>query len=260
MHIIKLSFPHGLGDTCHFLTILKLYEKRGYRFAIRYDLWLDKLFRLAGIPFATSVTTWHPFNHPWQFNKVSQTAVCCYNKIAGNIPSRPLPWLDNSVQDLWEELRQPPPFTLQPEERFINEARAVLSPLPRPWILLHGKGKSLPEQKNIPDALYNQLKSNPHVYCLDGARRSFEALEGLLCVADGLIGIDSGVLALARFCGIKVVGLFFDLHPCAVCLPNPNATFFTPVSACNKNLPSYWNLQEYSELSAEQIMDRWKIE
>lgn len=148
---LRLWFDHGLGDVAHWVHLLELYKRRGYNVGCHFDKNKAACFEIAGVP-------WIPLKdahyHQWPylpgFNQPSPQNDWSGNKIALNFGFHPLPRLDSSREELWDELcsiRLSFESILTPE--LLQEAESFLGHLPRPIVLVHPQGTNMPDLKNI---------------------------------------------------------------------------------------------------------------
>jgi hypothetical protein len=129
-----------------------------------------------------------------------------------------------------------------------EDCRRWLDGLPRPVILIHGKGTNFAAAKNLPDQQYAELvarlldETGAGIVLLDWDNRDpywphsrvrhlkrhfghidLPHLLGLMCEAGLLIGIDSGPYHFAAFQpDLPVIGYFRSHYPSAVSLPRRN--------------------------------------
>jgi hypothetical protein len=167
--------------------------------------------------------------HPWLYARpvIRPNNPTEGSKNGHNLSKPPLPFI-GKPEDLWPEylavdLHGQAKALVAPEtwERIGNQ----LASLPRPLILIHAKGITNPQEKNLPDELVtdlvNQLPGTPLV--MDWNCGTSWTLEELFCayeLADFLIGIDSGPGHFARFTTIPALQIWDgNLHPRRFALP-----------------------------------------
>jgi hypothetical protein len=72
-----------------------------------------------------------------------------------------------------------------------------------------------------------------------------------------MIGVDSGPFHVASLTSVKALGVFRSLHPCRVCLPNPNAAYLATGSEQSQweSRADKWHIETYAgpEPTADDI-------
>lgn len=246
--MLKVNFPHGLGDCIHFAHQLPLYTRRGHRILVSCVPDKQIVFAASGVSVSsdtadTITVPWHEglcpnaearWNNAWRWSKAAR-----------NISVPPLPEI-GTPQDLWDEYCQVglnifPHLPIEAP----HSITTWLSRLSRPIILLHTHGHSYTPRKNFEAEqcwhLYRSLlqETNGTLILLDWENRvprlSHERVRHLtddwgpidtaqllvlLGQADLIIGIDSGPLHAARLTNTPSIGVWMnDSSPPTWCLP-----------------------------------------
>lgn len=239
-----IKFFHGLGDCVYFAHSLPLYTKRGHKLIVRCRPDKQILYKPTGLEIVTTSQNdvqHHPWKHP---TRTDQLHPWSNNKAAMNLSRKPMPDIGNP-DELWDEYRS---IQLDIEPFLSDKSRAevsqLISGLPRPLILLHTMGNSLPKRKNLSPEItvefYQQLlnRTSGTIILLDWANRvpriknqrirhltddlrrlNTEELLTLLTMSDLLIGIDSGPLHLTRYTNTPAIGIWTHHYPSHFTLP-----------------------------------------
>ena len=247
---LKIRFnSHGLGDCVNFAHVLQLYKRRGYDVNVQGEENKLFLWQVAGVKLI-DYAVHHPWGHPWQFDDLNQPD-CLGNKVAHNLHCPEVMPEIGDRETLWPELCG---VRLSAHDLIPAKAHAevdrFLQGLPRPIICLHSRGTNWQERKALPIEtdfrltleLLERLPGS--VIILDFDRRapmvgdarckgikpawghiSLDRLCALYEHADLLIGVDSGPFHLAALTTIPALGVFRQVQPVRVCLPNSNATY-----------------------------------
>lgn len=289
---IGSHYPHGLGDCAGFAALLKLYVDHGYD--VEIDCGADKQFTFAASGVKIQHTN-HTRPHPYEYCNNGETNygdmdVWEYNKTAQIIKSSKavFPPLFGSQEECWKALCaiQMDLAPLVPQEAF-EAAQRILEGLPKPVVLIHTKGNTLGDRKNIPDDQHHDLyraiiNRGGSLLLLDWDNRvpsmnswrvrhvqqewgkiDVPTLVSLIDQADAITGIDSGPTHLARWTQTPVIGLWHT-HPCypgAYALPNPRQVNIVRKEwshAANlKSMCSYNIIEDDSKrgLTAELVAD-----
>ena len=255
MNEVRIRFPHGLGDCANFAQQVPMYRARGYD--VRVDCDPDKafVFRSAGAvveaqPAARAHDWWDVWLEPgeapgraWEYCKPLRGAVD---------EGHPVPRLAADPEAVYAEYAA---TRVDAAAHLSNDARdvaaAFLAGLPRPLVLLHAKGNTGKDKKDMPDGMPERLaaglvNAGCGVVFLEWDRRvagfnsakvkhaglhwrregangpSVEDLVALIDAADLLVGVDSGPLHLARMTRTPRVGVWFRSHPISYTLPAPD--------------------------------------
>lgn len=253
MEPIVIRFCHGLGDTAHFVHSLPLYTRRGYRFKIVCDANKLFLYTAAGVEAATDGDA---LNHPWEHAPNGcdpQTGEFWIgNKAAFNLSRPPMPDI-GLPGELWDEYCQVQcPIGPHIPEQVRRRVEGLVAELARPLVLLHPKGNTCTECKDLGDALTVGLckrlidMTDGTIVLLDWDNRvprlasyrirhsdddwgGLGTAEFLALVdsADLLVGIDSGPLHAARFTDTPALGVWTRHHPVTYALPRDRTLHVT---------------------------------
>src|SRR5690348_437038 len=103
--MLRVSFPHGLGDCVHFAHQLPLYTRRGHRIEVVCSPDKQILFAPCEVEVisdgnAAAHIPWHEGLQPGPDAKWNNAWK--WSKSARNISVAPLPYI-GSPQDLWDE-------------------------------------------------------------------------------------------------------------------------------------------------------------
>jgi len=254
---IDVSFPHGLGDCVYFAHQIPLYTSRGHRFRVQCAPDKAFLFRacegIEVIPKKVGFPA-HSWQHGPSLKSVCSSNFFYANKAACNISRNPMPNIGLIDRSLWDEfcsieikLRQ---FASAEDKALISR---MIEPLPRPIILLHTKGNTSSEAKDIDDdttvKLYLELldRTDGTLILLDWDQRvpklrhgrvrhmlddlgrlTVPQLVGLIDESDLVIGIDSGSGHVSRFTDTPTLIVWFEHHPGAFSLPRGNHAHLVP--------------------------------
>lgn len=263
--MIKIVFPHGLGDCSYFAHQLPLYVRRGHEITVVCSADKAIVFQASGVALQhylgdDPVVEWHEGG---SFDHLNPHSLWTANKATVNLSVAPMPVI-GSPAELWEELCAVE-LDLRPHipRDDWTAVRQFLARLPRPIVLLHTKGNSCQADKSLPDDTALQLYMRlldvmPGSLLLldwdnrvprlasyrvrhltdDWERISLSRLMALLHEADLLLGIDSGPLHAARFAPIPTIGMFPtpDHYPVRWCLPRGRQVNVVP-----QGFSSAWN-------------------
>ncbi len=255
---LSVAFDHGLGDCANFAHVLELYRRRGYRISVNCAD--DKAIVFAAVG-ATRLDDHHPSlqRHGWpeSFEPEAGNAELYwrYNKAAHNVSRPPLPDI-GAPESLWQELCD---VRLNVTPHVSGESRArverFLRGLPRPVVLVHSMGNTMPDRKNLPPEttleLYGRLldRTDGTLVLLDWDDRVPRLASGrvrhmsddwekvdtatliaLLQSVDLLVSVDSGPLHLARLTDVPAVGLFPTptTYPSRMALPRERSVCVVP--------------------------------
>lgn len=272
---LRIKFDrHGLGDCVHFAHALQLYRRRGYAITVQVEE--NKLFvwKVAGVNIVQGGgLPDHPYLYPGAFEDLDAPDHD-QNKVAFGLRHESMPPLAEiglTPAQAWDELCN---IRLSAHSEIPGEAHAeaerFLEGLPKPIVCLHSRGTNWHERKSLPtevafDVILKLLDQTAgSVVVLDYDERApmvgsarckgikpawghigIDRLCALFERADLMIGVDSGPFHVASLTGVKALGVHRSLHPCRVCLPNPNAIYLA-----SRSLQSHW----------ESRADRWNIE
>lgn len=265
--MIRIQFPHGLGDCTYFAHQLPLYARRGYDMSVICRPDKSILFQASGVDVV------HEFGqepavgwlHGVGLDRVTRENLWAANKAAVNLGLPPMPSI-GTPGELWKELCEVRlnlrPFIPSDDWAAVLE---FLDPLPRPIVLLHTKGNSFQSSKSLPDSVAADLclelldKMPGTVILLDWDQRvpklanyrvrhlvddwewiQVPRLMALLYEADLMMGVDSGPLHACRFTDTPAIGMFpsRDHYPVLYCLPRDLQVNIVPHDACHQ-----WNKQ-----------------
>lgn len=273
---LRLWYDHGCGDVVHWVHLLKLYQKRGYKVLCHYEHNKQFIFDCAGIPYAPMENVnYHPWLYPGDFNGPTIHGDYTGNKIFFNINTAPLPHLGKAT-DIWEEL-----LTVNLEgtgdelvtPQVHKEVEEWTKALPHPLVLIHSNGTNWPQSKDIPDGtqrdLYDILLGHGYgVIQLDWDNRSqttkhknfrhlikdfshlsLMQLYALMGKADCLVSIDSGVGHFASLCTLPNVFVCHHHYPSCITLPRAKNVYMTrdadSYKPVNQSRRDRWNIVEY---------------
>ncbi|QDV53287.1 glycosyltransferase family 9 protein [Gimesia fumaroli] len=239
-----VKFFHGLGDSVYFAHSLPLYAKRGHKLKIRCRPDKHILYKPTGLEIITTNQN-HVQRHPWKHPpRIDQLHPWSNNKAGMNLSRQPMPEI-GEPDELWDEYCAIQ-LNIEPflSDKSRAEVRLLIEELPRPLILLHTMGNSLPRRKNIsPEItveLYQQLldRTSGTIILLDWDNRvprtsnkrvrhltddlrclNTEELLTLMTMSDLLIGIDSGPLHLTRYTNTPAIGIWTHHFPSHFTLP-----------------------------------------
>lgn len=167
--------------------------------------------------------------------------------------------------DLWEELSS---IKISLTHSVSDESREIvkgwLSELPRPIVLLHGRGISFQQAKNIPDVdmemacrylldhtdgsviFLDWNESAPKIrnsrirnLGRDMGRATIEQLIALYELSDLLIGIDSGPAHLGRFTEIPTLFVWRKHHPAQFTFPRDRDIHLVPREPFREVAPTF---------------------
>lgn len=183
------------------------------------------------------------------------------NKAACNVSRPPMPYIGLMDSNLWDEFCgvkiDLSPYVPTMSEKSIQR---FLEGLKRPILLLHTKGDSVPENKNIGDSATSELYfrllewfEEGTIVLLDWSARvprvfhsrvrhlgdDFELIDlaqtyALIRAADLLIGIDSGPAHFARFTETPTLVVWARHFPSRFMLPSKNVLHLVPKRQFNK--------------------------
>ena len=239
-----VKFFHGLGDSVYFAHSLPLYKKRGHKLKIRCRPDKHILYKPTGLEIVTtnqSDVQRHPWKHP---PRTDQLYPWSNNKAAMNLSRHPMPEI-GKPDELWDEYCSTQldiePFLSDKSRTAVN---SLVAGLPKPLILLHTMGNSLPKRKNLSPEItvefYKRILdrtsgtiilldwdnrvpriNNKRVrHMVDDLRRfNTEELLTLMTMSDLLIGIDSGPLHMTRYTKIPAIGIWTNHFPSHFTLP-----------------------------------------
>ena len=246
MKDVAFRFPHGVGDAVHLALMVPLWTRRGYAITVACTPFYRPLIEAAGARWAADDGT--PPTHPWMHPLTPSYlhAPWAGNKAGANLRCDPGPRVGLPAQ-LWDEylaVKLPAP----------DGAPSVLNQLglPRRYVVTHLKGDSGTLLKNLPDhaclTLWRDLLDAEGMgdvtvvnlddggVCPPCAHRRLRSISPrllgmdladvyhLLAGAALVVGIDSGVLHLARWAGAPALGLWTHNRPWHFALPRPDAT------------------------------------
>ena len=277
--VVEVSFPHGLGDCTYFAHQLPLYVRRG--FSVRLHCPADKeiLFRACeGVEWAgngndVDRSAVHSWQHGPPLREVGASNFYLANKAACNFSRPPMPNLGLITRDLWDEFRDVR-LSLRDhlEKHHTDLVAEFTAALPRPLILVHTKGNTMTDAKNLDDAttrkLYLELLDRCEGTLIlldwdqrvpklnhgrvrhlldDWSRLSTSQMVALIDAADLVLGIDSGPAHVARFTDTPVLVVWRQHHPAVYSLPRPNHAHLVPrgpFHRSNTTLRTEFNLIE----------------
>ncbi len=151
----------------------------------------------------------------------------------------------------------------------------MLADLPHPRVCVHTRGTNWDERKSLStrvafETICELLGLDCSVIVLDWDARSplvdhercrglrsrwgqidLERLIALYMACDLLIAVDSGPLHLASLTNLATLGVFRDLQPWRVCLPNPRATYLISahhLARAETRDPDLWRWAFYPSL------------
>lgn len=271
---IKLKFDrHGLGDVCQFIYLVQIYHNRGYTVTVKIEENKKFLWQIAGVNIVSGGNLPdHECLHPYEFNDLNFPDHIG-NKVLFGLSHPFVPSLSElglTKETAWDELCK---VKLSAHNFISEEARIevdkFLDGLPKPIVCFHSCGNTWQERKSIPiETSFNVVlklldSMSGSVVILDNDRRSpmvgDERCKGIrpsfknitldqLCAlyekCDLMIGIDSGPFHVANLTPVKCLGIFRDLQPTHVCLPNPNAVYLA-----SSKYEKHWKVRR----------DRWNI-
>lgn len=286
--ISRIHFNHGLGDCTYFAHLLKLYTSRGHYFEVSCPP--DKAVVFRGIDSRIHVThhrsdhAHHCWEHGPSLHSLAPEDYYVSNKAACNISRRPMPDIGLLNRSMWDELctvkldlpcRMPAAEVSRFQEKIVR--------LGHPLVLLHPKGNSFSEQKNIDDstteALCRYLLENtsatlmvldwdnrvktprhPRIFsmCSTLGHLNLQELLELISQAQLLIGIDSGPAHFTHFTNTPALVVWYQHHPAVFSLPRENHAHLVPRAQYhlpNRNLRSIFNVIESGDqrVRAEDI-------
>lgn len=246
--MLKLHFPHGLGDCVYFAHQLPLYTCRGHRLTITCSPDKHILFAASGVEVTSDVSdaAHIPWNEGvWPNGEARWNNAWRWSKAARNISIPPMPEI-GAPEDLWDEycnisLNIWPYLPAGAQSSVEN----WLKPLARPVILLHTHANLDAQRKNLANEhcwqLYRFLlqETGGTLVLLDWDNRvprlghervrhltddwmpiGTPQLLALIGRADLMIGVDSGPLHAARLTGTPTIGVWMhDGAPPTRCLP-----------------------------------------
>lgn len=277
-----------IGDVCHYAHAVQIYKRRGYGITVQAEE--NKLFvwKVAGVNIVQGGNLPdHGYVYPSGFEDLSQ-ADYDNNKVAFGLRHSVVPSLESlglTPEQAWDELcgvrLDAMPFVSQEAH---TEAEKFLEGMPRPIVCIHSRGTNWHERKSIPTEVAFETilklieKTVGSVIVLDFDHRApmvgharckgiipswgmidTERQCALFSRCDLMIGIDSGPFHLAAMTKVPCLGVFRDLHPNRVCLPNPNAVYLASDRFADEwQRPSRtdrWTIQTYPgrEPSADDI-------
>jgi len=264
---------HGLGDVANFIHVARFYQNHGYTVTVQIENNKKFLWEIAGVNIIQNGNLpEHPYHHSCNFNDLNFPDYQA-NKIAFGLQDPVLPSLRElglTKKQAWEELCN---IYISAHEHISEEAHVeaekFLADMPRPIICLHSCGSGWSERKSIhPETAFHVITNlldytKGSVIVIDYDRRApmvgdarckgivpswghigIDRLCALFEKSDLFIGIDSGPFHVARLTSVKCLGVFREIHPNHVCLPNKKAVYL----ASNK-YESYWSKER----------DRWNI-
>lgn len=286
---IKLKFDrHGLGDVCQFIYLVQLYHSRGYTVTVQIEENKRFLWKIAGVNIVSGGNLPdHECLHPYEFNDLNFPDYVG-NKVLFGLSHPFVPNLSElglTKETAWDELCK----VKLSAHSFISDGDRVevdkfLEGLPKPIICFHSCGNTWQERKSIPietafKVILKLLDSmSGSVIVLDNERRApmvgderckgikpsfknitLEQLCALYEKSELMIGIDSGPFHVANLTPVKCLGIFRDLQPTHVCLPNPNAIYLASSQYEEhwKIRRDRWNIATYEgeEPTADEIVD-----
>jgi len=279
MNTIHVDFPHGLGDCVYFAHLVAVYQAHGHKIAVHCDEDKKVLFQ----PLQTSLPPQSgnkvPWNHGQDLEALDDTNHYLANKAFVNFSVAPMPAIDGSSPDLWNEfakvrldvLPQVSPLAKVEVARFFET-------LPRPIVLLHTKGNSFQKSKSVPDDLaieiYREILDSmdgtlvlldwdnrvPRIahgrikhLTDDWKRIGVNELLAAIIQADLVVGIDSGPLHLCQYADTPAIGLWLsDHHPAKYSRPRDRQVNLTlKRHAQNGNRYTRWFYNIVEDQSAQ---------
>ena len=296
---LNLRFFRGMGDRCHLAQILQLYRRRGYDPITVHSTndgtaWIWPACGIRFVPRSNEfpLIEWN-YPTPWvseveqlvnadrvargvedyssppmlegdaalPFVHSDQLPEWLGHVAAWNIGIPPLPPLEISGRDLWDEftgarvdVRRAVGF--EATER----AAQFLKGLRRPIVALHPVGVCLPGNRPLLPALILEtlgllVDADVSVVVMDWGGKvpcvgdpncrsvlnrwgkiNMEEQAALYSMIDLFVGVDSGPFHLAGMCGAKRLGLCREKHilmPWRSCLPYPGDLYLVP-EACRE--------------------------